>query len=311
LGYSYQTGAGVGKNLVEAYAWTSLSAGQGYSNAIEEMPTLESLLTSGEKRWALDRANFIAGKIAKREPVPDLDSNQIPSLQLPPVKKAEPSLRDEVIISQANGTGYFITSEGYVLTCYHVVKGAQRVSVKTTDPAPMSAKIVATDVERDLALLLIDARVGFKARPVSLARENPRLGESVFTIGYPNADIQGLSPKVTDGKISSTAGLMDDPSSVQVSVPVQPGNSGGPLINLRGEVVGTIQSTLAAEWMLRQNRKIPQNVSYAVKTVEASKLLEGIHLPFPEKLEDAQDKIDILPQLVERAMASVVLILVE
>jgi S1-C subfamily serine protease len=161
---------------------------------------------------------------------------------------------------KATGSGFFITEDGFLITNYHVVRGAKRLSVKTA-AGVTQAKIVATDVEHDLALL----KATIQSKPLPVADNMAQLGESVFTIGFPNVDLQGTEPKFTDGKISSLAGIKDDPKEYQISVPVQPGNSGGPLVNKAGKVVGVVVSRLDDLTTLTTSGSLPQNVNYAIK----------------------------------------------
>ncbi|HWD20640.1 MAG TPA: serine protease, partial [Verrucomicrobiae bacterium] len=133
---------------------------------------------------------------------------------------------------------------------------------------------IDTDKVNDLALLKVSG-AGFHALPLS-HRATAELGESVFTIGFPNIEMQGTAPKYTDGKISSLAGMMDDPTEYQISVPVQPGNSGGPLCDNNGEVVGIVVARLNDMEMLRSQGVLPQNVNYAIKSQYASKLLRKV-----------------------------------
>jgi S1-C subfamily serine protease len=102
------------------------------------------------------------------------------------------------------------------------------------------------------------------------------LGEEVFTIGFPNIQMQGVAPKYTDGKISSLAGMQDDPSEYQISVPVQPGNSGGPLCDAGGQVVGIVVARINDIAVLQASGVMPQNVNYAVKSRHAWRLLQNI-----------------------------------
>jgi hypothetical protein len=94
---------------------------------------------------------------------------------------------------------------------------------------------------------------------------NVGLGLPVFTIGYPLIDLQGSRPKFTDGRISSVAGFKDNPDEVQISVSVQPGNSGGPLANLNGDVVGVVVARLDDLSVIEMAGSVPQAVNYAVK----------------------------------------------
>ena len=104
----------------------------------------------------------------------------------------------------------------------------------------------------------------FQALPVA-AQPGVKLGDAVFTIGFPNPDVQGVEPKLTKGEISSLAGIRDNPRYFQISVPVQPGNSGGALVDERGNVVGVVTMRLDDAATYEASGALPQNVNYAVK----------------------------------------------
>jgi len=103
-----------------------------------------------------------------------------------------------------------------------------------------------------------------------------KLGESMFTIGFPNPGLQGVEPKLTDGNISSLAGAQDDIRHFQISVAVQPGNSGGGLLNSVGNVVGIVTARLSDKAALDSSGALPQNVNYALKSAYVLSLLESV-----------------------------------
>lgn len=173
---------------------------------------------------------------------------------------------------QGNGSGFFITRDGYLITNYHVVKGANKVKIKNSSGI-YPAEIVRTDPDDDLALLKVSGQ--FKSLPIS--KGGAQLGEAVFTIGFPDIILQGIQPKYTDGKISSLAGIRDDPMDYQISVPVQPGNSGGPLVDMTGKVVGIVEAKLDMVAALDVSGDLPQNVNYAIKSKFLDDFLE--HCP--------------------------------
>ena len=172
---------------------------------------------------------------------------------------------------QASGSGFFITEDGFLITNFHVVRDAKKVIVKNS-AGVFPATVVQTDKEHDLALLKVSGN--FKPLPISSATAH--LGERVFTIGFPNIDIQGTEPKYTDGNISSLTGLKDDPNQYQISVPVQPGNSGGPLVNKDGNVVGVVVARLNDLATLVSSGGLPQNVNYAIKAKYVSDLIANL-----------------------------------
>jgi S1-C subfamily serine protease len=102
------------------------------------------------------------------------------------------------------------------------------------------------------------------------------MGDPVFTLGFPHTDLMGKSMKLSDGIVNSLTGYRDDPRTLQISVPVQSGNSGGPLINAQGEVVGIVAAKLAAAEVFRWTGDMPQNVNYAIKTGYLSLLLTAL-----------------------------------
>ena len=99
-----------------------------------------------------------------------------------------------------------------------------------------------------------------------MARSPAELGSYVFTIGFPHVHRLGTSPKMTDGRVSGTMGMQDDPRHLQISVPVQSGNSGGPLVNSRGELTGIVLAKLDASAVEVETGDLPQNVNYAIKS---------------------------------------------
>jgi S1-C subfamily serine protease len=184
----------------------------------------------------------------------------------------------------ASGTGFFISSDGYLLTNNHVIDRAERISVKVQDQE-LPASLVSADLKNDLALLKV---IGdFTPIPLGEARD-VGLGDAVMTIGFPNIEVQGFSPKLTRGEISSLKGIQDDPRLFQISVPLQPGNSGGPLIDASGNAIGITIAQLDALIALKFSGSLPQSVNYALKVSYARLLVESVphlseKLPRPQK----------------------------
>lgn len=170
----------------------------------------------------------------------------------------------EPIISQ--GTGFIVDSKRHILTCAHVLSGYTNATV-WLGTNRFDADVVNVDTNRDMALLrLINAPNTFT--PLTFAAEtNLAMGQDVFTMGFPLSDVLGTAPRLTKGLLSSTVGAGDNPDFVQISAEVQAGNSGGPLLNSRSEVVGLITSTLnPLNVLLRTGTSLPQNVNFAAKS---------------------------------------------
>ncbi len=162
---------------------------------------------------------------------------------------------------KGSGSGFFVTDGGYFLTNYHVVEGANDIQLSTSDGIK-KAKVVQIDPDVDLALLKVE-HGNYRAIPFSKSAAS--LGDDIFTIGFPMPDVQGFSPKMTKGVISSMNGQQDDDKEYQIDASIQPGNSGGPLVNKQGEVVGVIVASLNADYIAEKKGVIPQNVNYAIK----------------------------------------------
>jgi S1-C subfamily serine protease len=251
-GLMYQLGRGVPTNRVEAYKWYIISAAQGYTKALAARENLASDLlrkdiAEGERRAAAFEP--------KRTFQPQ--ANLAAANGDPP---------------KGSGTGFFITEDGYLVTNYHVVRGAKSCMVKTRQ-GKFPARVVKTDEKNDLALLKVIGN--FPALPVGNSKE-AKLGDAVFTIGFPNTDVQGIEPKLTRGDINSIAGIKDDPRHFQISVPVQPGNSGGPLVDSAGNVIGVVTMRLGDWRTLKLTGALPQNVNYAVKSSHIRELVDAV-----------------------------------
>ncbi len=187
----------------------------------------------------------------------------------------------------ATGSCFAVGPDGVLVTAEHVVEGAERLFVTFTDGTRVEAEVLASDVEHDVAVLVAAARP-----PDYLHFSRPgdvRVGEYVFTLGFPATDLLGTEPKFTEGSVSSLSGLQDDPGLFQVSVPIQPGNSGGPLVNAQGEVVGVITATATARTFERETGALPQNINWATKGRHARDLLADRIEPRQEAMsrEDA------------------------
>ena len=172
-----------------------------------------------------------------------------------------------------SGSG-FALNQGHIVTNYHVIEDAKTILIKGVKgdfQTELRAKVVATDKINDLAILKIDDErfKGFGAIPYKVKREMSDVGESVWALGYPMTDVMGEEVKFTDGKISSRTGIQGDMSVYQISVPIQPGNSGGALFDNNGNVVGITSSGLNREAFNSEN------VNYAIKTSYLYNLIES------------------------------------
>jgi len=203
------------------------------------------------------------------------------------------------------GTAWALTHR-HVVTNYHVIRGMRNLRLVTSKQKEVPVEVVLVDEKNDLAVLFIKDK-NIRINPLPLALTKPRLGSQVFTIGYPHPNLMGTSPKLTSGLINATNGLADDPRTFQVSVPVQSGNSGGPLLNMRGEVVGIITSKLSAQKMFEWTGDIPQNVNYAIKVNRLSSLISELETDEQVKAGGAS-KNQNLESLADQIIDSVIIV---
>lgn len=202
----------------------------------------------------------------------------------------------------ATGSG-FIVGEGRILTNNHVVEGCTRMAARNAAGQRVTASLVGTDTRRDLAVLSVPSGFG----PALIFRDSPavRIGEAVVTYGFPLTGVLSSGPSLTTGSISALAGLRDNPLHFQISAPVQPGNSGGPLLDGQGHVVGVVVAKLNAMQIAKMTGgDIPQNVNFAIKGPEAAAFLSGRGNPVRH---EPSTGADLSPAVIgERVAASVV-----
>src|SRR6266568_3177856 len=290
LGVFYYNGQGVRKDYVEGYKWWLLAAAQGNEDAKKAMTILENQLS----RELIAEGQMLARNFKPREvPSTGGDSSATGIAQTRP---------------ESSGTGFFITEDGYLITNEHVAGNGAQVRL-VTKVGIISAKVVKADVANDLALLKADGR--FSPLPVATSR-TARLGNTVATVGFPNVGLQGFAPKLAKGEIASLSGASDDPRCFQISAPVQPGNSGGALVDECGNVVGVVSAKLSAHAALAESGALPENVNYAVKSSFLLSFLESV----PEvsaKLKEPQSLQTPIPKfedVVKAAEQAAVLVLV-
>jgi S1-C subfamily serine protease len=164
-----------------------------------------------------------------------------------------------------SGSGIVVNTSGNVLTNNHVIKNCKSITVKALDRAPVTASVDAVDPKNDLALLKTLPTLNIDRPAVFRLQSRPaKLGEAVGVLGYPLTGILSTEPKATFGEINSVAGINNDYTVLQISAPVQPGNSGGPVFDAAGSVIGVVvsQASLA---VVALAGNVPQNVNFAVR----------------------------------------------
>jgi S1-C subfamily serine protease len=170
-------------------------------------------------------------------------------------------------LEASQGTGFVIGKEGWLLTCAHVV-GEETQATVTLEGQRLLADVVKTDAKADLALLKLREPLpdGAAVLRFRAAAQPAEMGEDVFTIGYPLSRMLGNQARMSKGLLSATTGLRDEAREVQVSAEIQPGNSGGPLLDRDGQVLGVINRTLNPSAVAQATGgALPQNVNFAIK----------------------------------------------
>lgn len=185
-----------------------------------------------------------------------------------------------------NGSGIIISKSGHIITNHHVIEDSEDIEVEfiiNDEVRKFNAEILQSDKTNDLALIkIVDVNFdGVKTLPYNFKTRTSDVGTQIYTFGYPRAlTVMGKEIKVTDGIISSKSGYDGDITTYQISAPIQPGNSGGPLFDNKGNFIG-INSAI-------MKREIAENVGYSIKTSYVAQLIDmlpkSIELPSNKKL---------------------------
>jgi S1-C subfamily serine protease len=220
----------------------------------------------------------------------------------PPAGASEAAARAPV-----SGTAFFVTREGKLVTNHHVVSGARKIEVALNEEEVVEARLLRDDPINDLAVLEVAAiRAPLRLR-VAHGLEK---GDDVFTLGFPIPSLQGPEAKATFGHVNALSGIGGDERYVQIDVPIQPGNSGGPLFNQRGEVVGVVAATLDPRQVMATAGYIPQNVNYALKAEVVYAMLRENLPAVPPATRVRRGASPMIQEVVAHAEESVVRVIV-
>lgn len=181
------------------------------------------------------------------------------------------------------GTSFLVDSKGYLVTSAHVVQDASKIFVQNNKGADFRATIVYTDLEKDLAILRIEDEdfKSLSALPYSIGRSSTDIAEPIFTLGYPKDEIV-----YGEGYLSAKTGLKGDTMAYQISISANPGNSGGPVINKNGEVIG----------ILNARQITAEGVVFAIKSKNIFRVVDEL------KKKDSSQHIKITTHSTLRGM---------
>jgi len=264
LGAMYSSGRGVMKSGAAAADWyykaglSDLKQGK-RDNALQSVERIKNLQTV--LHLSVPNA-FLANKLLARI----YGENEI--------EQTAPKAKKKKAAKVVSGTGWPVVG-GYIVTNHHVVAGHHHIMLVRRDGVKIKVTVIADDATNDLVLLK-PASSKHLPPALPLANRPAQVGEQVFTVGYPHPDLMGVEAKLTQGIVNARTGIGNDPRVYQISVPLQGGNSGGPLINMRGEVVGVVASKLSAAKVFKWTGDMPQNVNYAIKSGYVQILLSSL-----------------------------------
>jgi S1-C subfamily serine protease len=218
----------------------------------------------------------------------------------PPAGKSGKGTRS----SSGFGTGFVVSASGHIVTNNHVIDGCSELKGNLTGEAAMVLRVVSADANNDLALLQPTVTATFK----DFARIRDRSfhsGDSVVAIGFPYHGLLTSDFTVTTGIVSSLSGMRNDTRFLQISAPVQPGNSGGPLFDTSGQIVGVVTGKIPGLRIAALTGDIPENINFAIKTGALRDFLDNSVVPY----QTAEPKGELkTPEIAGNARAYTMLI---
>jgi hypothetical protein len=207
------------------------------------------------------------------------------------------------LYASSTGSGVIVGSDGYILTNFHVVQGASEVIVDGSFGEKVTARIIASNPEKDIAILKISKT---DLKPILIGRSaDLKILQDVYAIGFPLASALGSQPSASQGKFNAWRQVERQPL-LQIDANINPGSSGGPILNNRGGLVGIAVSKLNAVKMLNEQGTIPERINFAVPIDECLSILAATGI----KLIFSPDSLPLLPadEVFENAKQSVVFV---
>jgi len=245
--------------------------------SVTELCTRSSYLRSGKKVW---RTDDTAKKFVAAAKKAGLSCGVAPD-----VAKSTPAPSNEKF-KVASGTGFFVSEEGHLITNHHVIDGCGDVKVHLKGQTFVSTKI-ADDIRNDLAILKISQKPG---HVFPLSTNSPFPLQDVIVAGFPFGERVSSSLKFTQGIVSSVSGIGNDYSQIQIDAALQPGNSGGPILDEFGNVVAVAVAKLSLEKILEDFGVVPENTNFGVKASAVKNLMEGNQISFKSPNVEALSK---------------------
>jgi len=239
----YREGIGVSKDYLRAYSYLNLAAG--FSKSEKERKKYESWMSEIARDWKLNSQQVIYAQQL---------SNEILKKSQKDKSKSKPS--------SSQGSGFYVSASGHIITNYHVIEGCKEITIGDKNSKTV-VSVISEDGNNDIALL---KSKNSKSFAYIRGGRGIRQGDDIIAYGYPLSGLLSSSAKITTGVVNSLSGLANDYRYMQISAPVQPGSSGGPLLDKFGNVVGIVTAKINAKQVQKLTGDIPQNINFAIKS---------------------------------------------
>jgi S1-C subfamily serine protease len=205
-----------------------------------------------------------------------LKTSPKPKIETAPVPTVKAPTQDNNTYKVASGTGFYVSDTGHIITNHHVIEGCEDMKVHSKGNVQETTKI-AEDRRNDLALLKTSQT---PKHSFALSTESPFPLQEIIVAGYPFGEKVSSTLKFTQGIVSSIVGLGNDYSQIQIDAAIQPGNSGGPILDEYGNVVAVAVAKLSLKKILKDYGVVPENTNFGVKTSAVRNLMEGNGVSF-------------------------------
>ena len=277
LGHMYKEGRGVPRDYVRAHMWFNIATSFGSEVVVKHAVQSRNIVAKRMTSSQLAKAQNLA-----RNFVPTKSTQPVVTAEKPPSKtKTAPNIQERTnlnkVISASSGSGFAISKDGHIITNNHVIEGCQNVKIHHKGKT-FTASVLTFDPRNDIALLKGDFR---PSTFFPLSDKTPELLQDIYVAGYPFGRKISTSVKVTKGIVSSLTGIGNNFSNIQIDAALQPGNSGGPILNEKGNVVGVAVAKLDIKKILENYGTLPENTNFGVKTSVVKSITNSMKVSLP------------------------------
>lgn len=196
-------------------------------------------------------------------------------LGLEPSQALATDENSDQIYNVASGTGFYVSDQGHIVTNYHVIEDCQEIKAHSKGKIVKASKI-ASDARNNLAILKVENK---PSHVFALSADNSYPLQDIIVAGFPFGNKVSSTLKFTRGIVSSIAGIGDDYSRIQIDAALQPGNSGGPIMNEYGNIIAVAVAKLSLKKILKDYGVVPENTNFGIKASAVRNVMEGNSLP--------------------------------